>query len=42
MAVSTVVTNRLQQQLGFAGPSEARVSDITSIRPHEGWLFRPL
>lgn len=35
---SVVATNRLQQHFVVAEPNDARVSDITHTRTHEGWL----
>lgn len=37
--VSVVAPNRLQQQFSVKEPNQVRVSDITQIRTHEGWLY---
>jgi putative transposase len=38
-AASVVVPNHLQQQFDVAQPNRVRVTDISYIRTHEGWLF---
>ena len=36
---AVVAANRLPQQLDIRAPNKAWVTDITSIRTHEGWLY---
>ncbi len=36
---AVVAANRLQQQFDVRAPNKAWVTDITSIRTHEGWLY---
>lgn len=36
---SIVTPNRLQRQFNPEAPNERWVTDITYIRPHEGWLY---
>jgi len=34
-----VAPNQLQRQFWYDEPDQARVTDITYIRTHEGWLY---
>jgi putative transposase len=36
---AVIAPNHLQQQFNVAEPNRVRVTDITYIRTHEGWLF---
>lgn len=36
---SIMILDRLQRQLNPQAPDERRVTDITDIRTHEGWLY---
>ena len=36
---SNVAANHLQQNFDVAAPNRARITDITYIKTHEGWLY---